>query len=45
LADAPKLSTGDIVSAYPYLWLWQRDRVLRAFSPTLALAQTRIDRL
>lgn len=26
MADAPKLSTGDIVSDYPYLWLWQRDR-------------------
>lgn len=26
MADARKLATGDIVSAYPYLWLWQRDR-------------------
>lgn len=26
MADAPRLSTGDLVAAYPYLWLWQRDR-------------------
>ncbi len=26
MADAPALSTGEIISAYPYLWLWQRDR-------------------
>jgi hypothetical protein len=26
LADARKISWGDVVPSYPYLWLWQRDR-------------------
>jgi hypothetical protein len=26
LADAPKISTGDVLPSYPYLWLWQRER-------------------
>ncbi len=25
MSDA-KVSTGDLISSYPYLWLWQRDR-------------------
>ena len=26
MADAPNISTGDVVPSYPYLWLWQRER-------------------
>lgn len=26
MTDAPAIASGDIISAYPYLWLWQRDR-------------------
>jgi hypothetical protein len=26
LANASKISTGDVVPSYPYLWLWQRER-------------------
>lgn len=26
MTDAPAIASGDLVSAYPYLWLWQRAR-------------------